>query len=704
MRNILGVAAASAACAALGVSAASGGTAPATSHLQKAAERGVPASVSEPVALATAAAPASQQMPAIVPKPVTMTTGAGQFTLTPHTQIAAGSPQALAVANDLAGDLRPATGYRLPVRISRLAGDSSTIKLSIGNPPALAGHPEGYQLAVTQSGVDLVGTNAEALFDGVQTIRQLLPGWIDSPKQMAGPWTMPDVSITDYPRFSYRGFMIDIARHFEPPSAVEQLINIASQYKMNVLHLHLSDGQAFRVAIKGFPNLTNIGGMGSVGTDGRTMDPGGFWTQAQYKSVVAYANAHFMTVIPEIDTPSHDNAIVMSEYNDVSNPLLDASTLHGINCGLKNPPQWNFTTDVGYSGLCADNSNTWVILTHIIDQISRMSNSPYYDIGGDEASRVFTDAQYAAFVNEEMPIVEKAGETPMGWSAGLATTAGTNPPKGSIAESWEPGATDAPAAVAKGMKVVMAPADHAYLDQSYPDHAGGLGLDWACEGCDLDQNYNWDPTGTPGVPASSVIGVEGALFGETIPTLSDAEFLMLPRVMAIAEIGWSPDTDRTTGGTANAAFQDFVKRVAAQGTRLQAAGYNFYTTAQVPWQLNGAGVVGADISRRHHSVSGEIGVLSAPGFATQDLSATVNWGDGTSSPAVLSGTPPTPLTTPTPVSPPEVNSLYTVSAVHTFTGAVRGPVTVTVTSTSGQRTTFAVQLAPGGRWMGSGAH
>ena len=116
---------------------------------------------------------------------------------------------------------------------------------------------------------------------------------------------MPDVQIADHPRYTYRGVMLDIARHYESPAAVEQFIAQAAAYKINVFHLHLSDDQGFRIAINGFPNLTTIGSQGSVGTGGRTMDPGGYWTQDEYKAVVADAQAHSMTLIPEVDSPGH---------------------------------------------------------------------------------------------------------------------------------------------------------------------------------------------------------------------------------------------------------------------------------------------------------------------------------------------------------------------------------------------------------------
>jgi hexosaminidase len=488
---------------------------------------------------------------------------------------------------------------------------------------------------------------------------------------------MPAVSVTDYPRYTYRGVMVDIARHYQTPSAVKKIIDEASSYKMNTLHLHLSDDQGFRVVIKGFPNLTAIGGQGSVGTGGRTMDPGGFWTQKQYKQIVAYAAAHFMTVVPEVDSPSHNNAIVMSEYNDTTNKLLDSHP-QDISCGNNTPPSWNYTGAVGYSGMCPDSANTWAIYSAIIQQLSAMSSSPYYDLGGDEA-HPFTAQKFSDFVNHENGIVTAAGKTPMGWADGYATTVGSTPPAGAVAESWEPGATDGAAAVQKNMKVVMAPADHAYLDQSYPKDNSGLGLGWACRGCDLDKNFNWDPGSFPGVPDSSVIGVEGAVWGETTPKLADIEYLLLPRLMAIAELGWSPKEART--GVTSPAFVDFTNRVAAQAPRLQAAGLNFYTTKQVQWRLTGVGA-GAHV-KGNGQVTGTLAEVSAPGLAPGDVTATIDWGDGGSSTATLTGTAPTPG---------RVNGLYTLTAPHTYGRGGTHTATVTLTAADGRTGTFQLAL------------
>ena len=626
-----------------------------------------------------AAAPASAATPApqIVPKPVSTTVGHGSFTLTAKTRIVATSAKAKTIAHDLADDLTPATGYALPVKSG--AVHSGDIELVLADPGTLGADTlhEGYQLTVTSDHVTLVAPKAAGLFNGVQTIRQLLPASIAATSVHAGPWTVPAVSVTDYPRYAYRGFMFDIARHYESPDAVKHLIDVAASYKMNTFHLHLSDDQGFRVVIKGFPNLTAIGGQGSVGTGGRTMDPGGFWTQAQYRQVVAYAKDRFMSVVPEVDSPSHNNAIEMSEYNDTTNKLLNGHP-QDISCGFNTPPTWNYTGDVGYSGMCPDSANTWAIYSAIIQQLAAMSSSPYYHLGGDEA-HPFTSAQYAAFVNHENPIVTATGKIPMGWADGYATTPGSNPPAGSIAESWLQGASDAAAAVQKGMKVVMAPADHAYVDQSYPKDNSGLGLGWACRGCDLDKNYNWDPGTFPGVPDSSVIGVEAALWSETIPTMADAEYLLLPRLMAIAELGWSPKDTRT--GVTSPAFLDFTSRVAAQGPRLQAAGLNFYTSKQVPWQLTGSP---ADAAVNFNGrVTGTLAEVSAPGFAPSELSATIDWGDGHTSAGTVTGTGPTPG---------RVNGLYALTGTHVYHSGGPHPVTVTLTATNGRTGSFQLTL------------
>ncbi|SFB70877.1 hexosaminidase [Nocardioides terrae] len=530
-----------------------------------------------------AAAARARTTPQVVPRPARMRVGKGRFTVTRHTRIAVRQHGAArAVAVDLARDLRPATGFRLPVVSGH--GRSADIRLRLGHVPGLtrSQRAEGYRLDVRRGGVRLTAPTAHGLFDGVQTIRQLLPASIASRTRTVGPWTIPVVHIVDHPRYAYRGFMLDIARHFQTPETVMSLIDEASAYKINTLHLHVSDDQGFRIVIDGFPNLTAIGSQGSVGTQGRTMDPGGFWTQRDYRRVVAHAAAHFMKVVPEVDSPGHNNAIIMSEYGDTANPLLDGHP-QDINCSRNDPPQWNFTGDVGYSAMCPESENTLTIYDAIVSQLSAMSSSRYYHLGGDEVpASTLSHDRYAAFINEEAPLVTARGKTVMGWAE--IAGAGTTLPPGSVAEYWNPASGTSPdtitahEAVAKDLKIVMAPATHAYLDQKYaPGVPADLGLSWACNtGCDVDQFYNWDPgTYVTGVTDQDVIGVEGAMWAETVHDLSEVQYMVFPRLIALAEVGWTPQAARS--------YADFLPRLGAQGPRLTLAGTSFYPTPLVPW-------------------------------------------------------------------------------------------------------------------------
>src|ERR1700733_7758250 len=641
----------------------------------------------------------------IVPKPASATVGGGRFTLSRTARVVArpGAHTAaeLSVAADLAAYLRPATGYPLPV----VAGPPrpGDVVLEIGNPGTLsaAEQAEGYQLDTTASNATIEAPAAHGLYDGIETFRQLLPAWITSPAAVPGPWTTPVVRITDYPRYRYRGVLLDIARHYESPSAVEELISQVAAYKIDVLHLHLSDDQGFRLAINGFPRLTTIGSAGSVGTDGRLVDPGGFWSQAQYKAVVAYAAAHFITLVPEVDSPAHHNATLLSQYGDTGNPELPADP-HGINCSQNNPPQWDYTEDVGYSALCPASPDTWAIMTAIIGQLTALTPGPYYDLGGDEVpTSLLSASQYAAFINKEAPIITGHGKTVMGW-ADIAGQ-GTSPPAGSIAEYWQPAGGSAPGtesgreAVAKHMKIVMAPANHTYLDQKYivtPQSSvpPSLGMNWACpQGCDVDSAYNWDPgTFVSGVTDHNVIGVGGDISSETFANLVDVDYMVFPRLLALAEVAWSPSVQRTA---TSPAYHDFLQRLAVQGARLQAARVNFYPSTEVPWSLDI--IAGTVTASAHGRVDGPVATLSAPGFPTSMLSmcdsslgvgCTINWGDGS---ATTTGDATGVNATGT-----HVNSLYTISGEHSYakSGTYQGTVTLSVGNLAPVTADFTVRV------------
>ncbi|HEV2377014.1 MAG TPA: family 20 glycosylhydrolase, partial [Streptosporangiaceae bacterium] len=400
----------------------------------------------------------------------------------------------------------------------------------------------------------------------------------------------------------------------------------------------------------------------------------------------ADAAAHFMTVVPEVDSPGHNNAIIMSEYNDTANSLLNGHP-QDINCSAHNPPAWDYTQDVGYSAMCPESSNTWAIYDAIISQLAGMSPGPYYDVGGDEVpTTLLSQARYASFINTEASYVHGQGKTVMGWAdiAGLGTSL-TGP---SVAEYWNPASGSATGtitgteAVQKGMKVVMAPASHAYLDQRYKrDVPPTLGMTWACsKGCDVSRFYNWDPGSyVTGVTDANVIGLEGAMWGETVVNMSNIDYMVFPRLLALAEIGWSPKAARTS--VTSPAYTDFIGRLAAQGARLMAAGTNFYPSTEVPWGLS---VAAPNLTASSQDqVSGAVATLAAPGYAPSAVTATVNWGDGTSGAATVTGKAPTATT---------VNGLYTVAGTHTYTkpGVYQATVTVSASGATSVTADFTV--------------
>ena len=652
--------------------------------------------------------PTTGPAPMIVPVPASMTAPRGErFTLGRGTRIVVPGngtrAGAVETAHQLARMLRPATGYPLPVvtgqredgrdSVARAGAGHGNILVSLAPDRDLGA--EGYRLDVRSGGVELTAATSAGLFHGVQTIRQLLPPWVESATVRPGPWTMPGVRVVDRPRYAYRGVMLDIARHFQPPAAVKRLIDDAAAYKLNVLHLHLSDDQGFRIAIEGRPELTEIGGQFSVDND-----PGGSWTQREYVDVVKYAAKRHMTVVPEVDSPGHTNAIAMA-YN--AGPTPTNPVYPDLNCGAHHPPEWNLGFSVGYSALCPESEHTWAVMSDIIEQLSAMSPGPYYHLGGDEVPRsVLSRERYAAFVDRESRIVADRGKTVMGWAE--ISAAGFDRPgaPAGVAQFWNKGDPTGPdgdtarVAVQKGMKVVLSPASHTYLDMKQVADSP-LGLSWAGV-LDVSHFYHWsgstsDP-GTyipgrtaagvrlPAVTDADILGVEAPIWSETLKTLADVEFQAFPRLPATAELGWSPAYDPVDAPQRTLA--SFVERVAARGTGWQLRHQNFHASPQVPWRIE---VAADDRTSRTRTFDGDLATVAAPGVPLDDLTATVDWGDGRTSAATLTGSEPTSST---------VNSLYAAGGRHTYERPGRYVASITV-ARNGTTTTDRFTVVVGGR-------
>jgi len=547
--------------------------------------------------VAAAAAPAGS-MSGIVPQPVLVQPNtAVSYPVTAATQIYAdaGSPAAAQEGSYLAGILRPSTGYPLPVTSTSTTPTGGIALLLSGADPSVGA--QGYQLDVTATGVVIRAQQPAGLFAGVQTLRQILPAQADASSLQSGPWLVPGGHIVDYPRYGYRGAMLDVARHFFTVAQVEQYIDQLSLYKINYLHLHLTDDQGWRIAINGWPNLTAIGGSTEVGGG-----PGGYYTQADYQAIVAYAASRYVTIIPEIDMPGHVNAA------QASYPQL--------NCSGVSPALYTGTT-TGFSSLCltaAALPTTEGFLDTVIGQLAALTPGPYISVGGDEANST-SAAQYATLMTWVQQDVAKYGKTAIGWNQIDGSTLAPS----TIAEDWDTTGTDATlaAAATDGTRLIMAPANHAYMDQKYTGSTV-IGLSWAAE-TDVESAYGWDPgTYLSGAPASSVLGIEAPLWSETATTPQDIDYLTFPRLPAYAELGWSPES--THGFTA------FSQRLAAQGPLWDELGVTYYHSTQIPWTSGPTGPTGAIVSQENDTCVDTSGGSSADGTPIE-----INTCDGGSS-------------------------------------------------------------------------
>ena len=550
-----------------------------------------------------AAAATTTPLPPIVPQPVSETAVSGPgFTIGATTPIDVVTTDAAStgVGKYLAGLLAPSTGYSLPVT-STVQTETGALVLNPTGPATLGA--EGYTLSSSSSGVVVTADGAQGLFRGVQTLRQLLSAAVESKTLQQGPWTVAPVQISDSPRYSYRGVMLDVARRFYPVADVERVIDEAAMYKINILHLHLTDDQGWRIAIGAIPSLTSIGGSTQSGFTGGTS---WYYTAAQYQQIVAYAQSRFMTVVPEIDGPGHSSAALAS--------------VPDLNCNNTAIPAYS-GFDVGISLECLSDTqhiaNVSSFLNTVISTVAAMTPGPYIHVGGDETPQA-TTAEYDAYVSAAGAATTAAHKTLIGWhQLGQGTL-----PAGSLLQFWGDASDRATvgtssedatigevrSGLAQGANFIMSPSDHAYMDMKY-DASTPYGLTW--EGyVPVEKAYDWDPTTVTAetngsnsvVPANRIEGVEAALWADrayagstSLPTSTSqfpdpsvyTDYMAFPRLPAIAEIGWSPESTHN--------WTNFSQRLAAQGPRWTAAGIGYYAAPDVPWTTSttSGGISGA---------------------------------------------------------------------------------------------------------------
>jgi len=505
----------------------------------------------------------------IIPKPSLIKIGDGFYQITETTAIVA--PRSLhGFAGRVRDWLKPALGFELQVQSRRTP---SCIELRLRKGLKNVGD-EGYALTVTVDGILIEARTEAGLFYGFQTLRQLLPTDVCRSAAVRTDWSVPCVSIVDSPRFTWRGSHLDVVRHFMPKEFVLKYIDLLAMHKMNVLHLHLTDDQGWRIEIKKYPRLTEVGAVDSsdrtvIGSDGQphkdSLAQGGFYTQDDIREIVSYAARRFITVVPEIEMPGHGQAAIAA-YPELGNTgkQINVMTTYGVSEDVFNV-----------------NDSTIRFLQDVLDEVMELFPSKFIHVGGDEVPktqwRESKDAQakmrqlgmrdedelQSWFIKQMDDYLTAHGRRLAGWDEILE--GGFAP--GATVMSWR-GTTGGIAAAKAGHDVVMTPTGWTYFDhyqsrlrREEPRAIGGY--------LPLSKVYEFDP-----VPAElnkkhakHILGAQCQLWSEYIPHPRHMEYMAFPRLCALAEVVWSGDADRT--------YEEFLGRLETHLERLRILDVNY---------------------------------------------------------------------------------------------------------------------------------
>lgn len=654
----------------------------------------------------------STERPALVPLPANLQWGTeGEFfTITGQTDVVA-TGAAVTTAQQLADELKWATGYDISVVGTADGNDDITLALSDTADTGTLTGEHAYRLEVTTTGVQISARHNAGLFYGTRTFKQLLPAAINSRFPVQANWQAPTATIVDGPRYEYRAIMLDVARSFLTVDEVKAAIDALADQKMSYLHLHLADDQGWRIEITNegkdaddpidYSLLTKVSGKTAMTQQGYLNELGhtGFYTQAEYRDLVAYAAAKHITVIPEIDMPGHTNAVLHAI------PQLNTPGSSHNGEGVRTAPP-NGTGNVGYSYLDPNDALTKKFIRHVFTQLAEMTPGPYIHMGGDESHAMaqrYGHNGYASNVREIIDIVHSTGKRTVGWNEYAESKLDAGDmiqywygPKNYVQRSTEN----------EGTRVIISDGNKSYLDMKY--HAGTpIGLTWAGNG-DFDHYYNWNPERIiDGVNDDKIAGNEAPMWSETIRGGEQMEFMAFPRAISHAEIGWTPQNLRNLG--------DFKARMARHLPRLTFAGVNYYDGARTAWDTALAGAY--DLARPGVERDLQVAFLAAPGTVTDGsgvrvataadpsgvslsklngtVTYTVDFGDGSAAAAVsISADQPRTLV--------DGAGLYKLSARHTYAQA--GTYTLTVSGSDGSRATGTVfvnadaELPGGSQW------
>jgi hexosaminidase len=492
---------------------------------------------------------------AIIPQPVSLKTTAAQFLLPQNIVIETTSQQQLKQSIQVLQDhLSKAAGRKVTVATT---SSNATIKLELNKTPDNTIGNEGYKLSVTPKNIVIKANKPAGLFYGVQTLLQLLPKEIESATLVNNvQWTVPGVEITDYPRFGWRGLMFDVSRHFFTKKEVMQFIDDMVRYKYNLLHMHLTDDEGWRIEIKSLPKLTEVGAWNvkKVGYFGTFSPPtpdeprnyGGFYTQEDIKEIVAYAKERFVDILPEVDVPGHSLAAIAAY------PELACSA------GTGEPPavssgqsikDWSKHVALIDDNLCPSNEKVYEFVDKVVTELAQLFPFEYIHMGGDETFKTFwekSDEVKALMKKENLKTMEEVqsyftkrvekivlskGKKFMGWDEILEGGISPN----AAVMSWR-GMKGGIEAAKAGHEVVMSPTTYAYLDYMQADPIIEPRVYASLR---LNKAYEFEPL-PEGVDPKYIKGGQANLWTEQIYNYRTVQYMLWPRGLAIAESVWSP--------------------------------------------------------------------------------------------------------------------------------------------------------------------
>ncbi|MFD2933903.1 beta-N-acetylhexosaminidase [Spirosoma flavum] len=515
----------------------------------------------------------------LIPQPVSILPQNGIFTLNKKTTIQYNQAEGRAVADILSQQLNRPTGFGLVAK----SGQTGTIQLNLTSTPDAQLGQEGYRLDVSAKGVLITANRPAGLFYGIQTLTQLLPKEIEGKDAATRTWTLPAVKITDYPRFGWRGIMLDVSRHFFTKDEVKQYIDQLAKLKFNTFHWHLTDDNGWRIEIKSLPRLTEVGAwrVARSGHYGDLAEPkpgepatyGGFYTQNDIREVVAYAQARNVTIVPEIDVPGHSMA-ALAAYPELSCTKAAVSVNPGTPFS-----EWygNGTFKMKVENtLNPSDEKVYDFLDKVFTEVAALFPNPYIHVGGDECYKGYwaqnpgcqalmkqlnlrhVEDLQGYFMGRVEKILMAKGKKLLGWDEILEGGISS----GATVMSWR-GIKGGIEAAQAGHNVVMTPSTFAYLDYVQGDPTIEPPIYAALR---TRTSYGYEPV-PDGVDAKYILGGQGNLWTEQIPTLRYAEYMTYPRGWALAEVFWSPKEVKN--------WPNFVQRMETHFERADVAKINY---------------------------------------------------------------------------------------------------------------------------------